>query len=75
MLSRLIAIQRREGWTDLQMAERLGISRSAWSMIRREVLPLSERVQMASARAFPELLGELVTSVTLTRDLPAAEAV
>lgn len=68
MLELLIGIQRREGWTDLQMAQRLGISRSAWSMIRRDVLPLSERVQLAGARAFPELLGALVTSVTVTRD-------
>jgi transcriptional regulator with XRE-family HTH domain len=74
MLQMLIAIQRREGWTDLQMASRLGISRSGWSMIRRGVMPLSDRTRMAAVRAFPELLGELVTSVTLTRDMPGGEA-
>jgi transcriptional regulator with XRE-family HTH domain len=65
----LIAIQQREGWNDGQMAERLSISRSAWNMIRNGNLPLSERVQMKAAGAFPELLGALVTSVTLTRQV------
>jgi transcriptional regulator with XRE-family HTH domain len=74
MLDMLLTIQRREGWTDLQMAGRLGISRSGWSMVRRGVMPLSERTQLAAARAFPELLGALVTSVTMTRDIPAGEA-
>lgn len=66
MKDTLIAIQQREGLTDLEMATRLGIARPTWSMIRRDVLPLSDRVAMGAVRAFPELLGALVRSVTHT---------
>lgn len=54
------------------MAERLGIARPTWNGIRNGKLPLSERVQMAAARAFPELLGLLVTSVTVSAPEAAA---
>ena len=74
MRERLISIQKREGWTDAQMAERLRISRPAWNMIRNDKLSLSDRVQMAAARAFPELLGELLTSVTLSGPTGTREA-
>lgn len=66
MRMKLLAIQAREGWTDAEMADRLGIARSTWTGIKNDRLALSERVQLMAARAFPELLGELVTSVTVT---------
>lgn len=66
MLKKLIEIQARNGWADAEMAGRLGIARSTWTEVRNGRLALSERVQMLAARAFPELLGDLVTSVTVT---------
>lgn len=61
---RLTAIQRREHLTDRAMAERLGISRSAWNMIRNGKMALTSRVQMRAAGAFPELLPDLLNTVT-----------
>lgn len=74
MLTKLRQIQKREGWTDLQMAGRLGVARSTWTEIKNGRIALSHRHQIAAARAFPELLGDLVTSVTLTRPETPAEA-
>lgn len=65
MRDKLIAIQRTNGWQDAEMATRLGIARSTWTGIKNARLPLSDRVQMRAAGAFPELLGDLVTSVTV----------
>lgn len=64
MLSKLLLIQRREDWSDATMAARLGVARSTWTEIRNGRLALSHRVQMAAATAFPELLGDLVLSVS-----------
>jgi hypothetical protein len=64
MLSKLIEIQRREGWPDAEMARRLGIARSTWTMIRGGSLPLSARHSMAAAKAFPELLSDLLMQVS-----------
>jgi len=64
MLEQLTGIQERGGWPDVEMARRLGIARSTWTDIRNGKLPLSSKVQMAAARAFPELLGELVRTVS-----------
>jgi transcriptional regulator with XRE-family HTH domain len=64
VLSKLIAIQQREGWKDREIAERLGIARSTWVDVRNGNLPLSERVQMKAARAFPELLADLLGTVS-----------
>lgn len=72
MRDKLIAIQRTNGWQDAEMAARLGVARSTWTGIKNGRLALSERSQMAAARAFPELLGALVTSVTVR---PSVEAV
>jgi len=66
MLAKLLQIQRDHGWQDAEMATRIGIARSTWTEIRNGRLPLSERVQMKATRAFPQLLAELVTSVTVT---------
>lgn len=65
MKDKLIAIQRENDWQDAEMASRLGIARSTWTDIRNGRLALSERTQLAAARAFPQLLGDLVTSVTV----------
>ncbi|HEX5466228.1 MAG TPA: hypothetical protein VFW92_06090 [Candidatus Limnocylindrales bacterium] len=72
LLSKLQAIQRRETLTDAAMAARLGIARSTWTEVRNGRLPLSSKVQMAAARAFPELLGDLLTSVSTGRQEGAA---
>lgn len=48
------------------MAERLGIARSTWTDIKNGRLPMSHKVQMQAARSFPELLGDLLTSVSST---------
>ncbi len=64
MLAKLVAIQRAHDWTDAEMATRLAVARSTYTMIKNGRLPLSARVQMAAARAFPELLGELLGQVS-----------
>lgn len=64
MLTKLREIQRRETLTDAAMAARLGLARSTWTEIKNGRLALSPASQMAAAGAFPELLGELVTSVS-----------
>ena len=63
MLTKLKAIQKREGWTDADMSERLGIARSTWTDTRNGHLPFSPRLQMAAARAFPELVADLLGQV------------
>lgn len=50
--------------TDATMALRLGLARSTWTEIKNGRLNLSHRAQMAAAAAFPELLGDLVLSVS-----------
>lgn len=64
MLSKLTAIQSTQGLTDAEMASLLGIGRSTWTEVRNGRLPLSERVQMRAAKAFPELLGDLLMQVS-----------
>lgn len=64
MLSKLKAIQEREAYTDQQMAERLRVGRSTWTEVKNGRLPLSERVQMRAAGAFPELLADLLGTVS-----------
>lgn len=64
MLTKLTAIQTSQGLTDAAMASRLGIGRSTWTEVRNGRLPLSERVQMRAANAFPELLGDLLMQVS-----------
>lgn len=66
MLKKLIEIQTRNGWADAEMARRLGIGRSTWTDVRNGRLTFSDRNQISAARAFPELLDDLVTSVTVT---------
>jgi DNA-binding XRE family transcriptional regulator len=63
MLTKLVEIQIRNSWTDAQMAQHLHVARSTWTEVRNGRLALSERVQMAAARSFPELLGELLGQV------------
>lgn len=72
MLSQLTAIQTREGLTDAKMAARIGVARSTWTDVRNGKLAMSERFQFLAVKAFPELLGSLVTSVTVRHSEPAA---
>ncbi len=74
MLTKLRAIQLRDHLTDRQLAERMSIARSTWTEIKNGRLALSERHQMAAVRAFPELLGDLLTSVTPPPSTTAVEA-
>lgn len=64
MVTKLREIQRRESLTDAAMATRLGLARSTWTEIKNGRLPLSARAQMLAAGAFPELVGDLVLSVS-----------
>lgn len=64
VLSKLILIQTREGLTDARMAARLRIARSTWTEVRNGRLALSHKTQMAAATAFPELLADLLGSVS-----------
>lgn len=66
MLTKLREIQIRLSLTDAAMAARLGIARSTWTEIKNGRLTISPKVQMAAARAFPELLGDLLGSVSDT---------
>jgi transcriptional regulator with XRE-family HTH domain len=64
MREHLIRIQLREGLKDREMADRLGVARSTWTMVKIGRLALSEAVMMRAARAFPELLPGLVMSLS-----------
>lgn len=64
MLSKLVQMQESRGWSDAEMAQALGCARSTWTQARNGTSPLSERLQIRAARAFPELLGELLRTVT-----------
>lgn len=55
MRERLLQIQRDNNWSDRQMAERLGITRSRWAQIRKMGEALSGEVKIAAAKAWPEL--------------------
>lgn len=72
MLSKLIQIQIREGLTDARMATRLRIARSTWTEVRNGRLPLSHKVQMAAASAFPEVLADLLGTVSAADSVGAA---
>jgi transcriptional regulator with XRE-family HTH domain len=64
MLSKLIQLQVANGWPDAEVARRLGCGRSTWTEVRNGRLPMSARLQMAAAGAFPELLGDLLRTVS-----------
>ena len=60
MKERLLAIQTREGWSDREMAERLGCSRPLWTLIRNGKNEMSADLLMKAAGAFPELSADLL---------------
>lgn len=64
MLSKLKDIQIANGWRDQDMASRLGIARSTWTDLKNGHLVLSDRVRLAAVRAFPELMADLLMSVS-----------
>lgn len=66
MKDQLIQIQEQRGWTDAEMASALGVARSAWTMVRSGARPLTERMQVKAAQAFPEIGREWITSLTVT---------
>lgn len=74
MLSKLTSIQTTEGYTDAEMAARLGIARSTWTDVRNGRLAISAKVQMRAAKAFPELLGDLLMQVSNPAHTPERAA-
>lgn len=60
MLTKLVAIQRRESLTDSQMAARLGISRPTWNLVRNGHRPLRDEWAMRAAGEWPELTADLL---------------
>lgn len=74
MVEKLREIQQRNGWTDEQMAAKLGVARSTWTEIKNGRLNLSPRAQMLAAGAFPELVTDLVLSVSQSPSEPASAA-
>lgn len=74
MLAKLREIQQHANLTDAAMAARLGMARSTWTEIKNGRLSLSPRAQLAAAGAFPELVGDLVLSVSQAPTEPASAA-
>jgi transcriptional regulator with XRE-family HTH domain len=74
VLVKLAAIQEEQGLTDAAMAARLGIARSTWTEVRNGRLPISAKVQMSAAKAFPELLGDLLMQVSNSPTTPPRAA-
>lgn len=60
MLQKLTAIQQREGLSDRGMAQRLGLSRPHWNLIRNGRRTLTPDVALRAAGAFPELTRDLL---------------
>lgn len=60
MREKLREIQRREALTDGQMADRLGVSRPMWNLVKNGRLRFTERWALRAAGAFPELSRELL---------------
>lgn len=60
MLTKLADIQRREGWSDGQMARRIGLSRPQWNLVRNGRRPLTHATALRAAGAFPELTRDLI---------------
>jgi hypothetical protein len=60
MLTKLLEIQRREGYTDGQMAAELGISRPLWNLVKNGRTKMSDNLAVKAAGAFPELTRDLI---------------
>lgn len=60
MLDALLDIQAKNGWSDGEMARRLGISRPHWNMIRNGRHPLTHKTAVKAVGAFPELTRMLL---------------
>lgn len=78
VLEVLLDHQRHHGWADREMATRLGISRSYWSLIRTHARPLTFPVVMRALKAFPEhraLILSLLVAYAQEEQEPAHVAV
>ena len=60
MLESLKRIQHDEKLSDGQMAAKLGVSRSSWSLYRRGLTALPDRVALTAAGVWPALTRELL---------------
>lgn len=60
MLTLLAEIQRTNGWSDAEMARRLGLSRSHWNLVRNGRVRLTHETAVKAAGAFPELTRALL---------------
>jgi hypothetical protein len=63
MVRRLIEIQKREAWSDGEMARQIGISRPSWNLIRHGKRQMWAEAQHSATRRFPELTRELLDNV------------
>lgn len=66
MLTKLTAIQVREGLTDGQMATRLGLSRPTWNRVKNGRLGLTDEVAVRAAGVWPELTRDLLDRAAST---------
>lgn len=74
MLSQLTAIQRRHGWSDAEMAGRLGLSRSHWNLVRNGRVSFTPELAVRGAGAFPELTRTLLDLAAVSVPTPAHTA-
>lgn len=58
LVNKLIKIQEKENFTDLQMAERIGCSRQLYQMTRTLRIPVGVKILKGALKAFPELSGD-----------------
>jgi len=70
-ISKLIQIQERDKLTDKQMGERLGCSRSLWTLTRTGRVPLGAKVIKGIFKGFPEL--HTLLSLFLSNDVKESE--
>jgi transcriptional regulator with XRE-family HTH domain len=55
LIAELVRIQRERDWSDREMAEHLGVSRSMWSLVKAGLRQPGAKFLRAVKRAFPYL--------------------
>lgn len=70
MRERLIEIQKRDGLTDGQMAERLGCSRPRWNMVKNGKRTFGEDMAVRAVGVWPELTRDLLDLAAASRPSP-----
>ena len=59
-------IQKREGWNDTQMAEKMQCHRVTWNDIKNNNSPTTETFLIKARRAFPEINEEWEKYLNIT---------